>query len=228
MINDRQTKFTLSDSIYLLGFNTLQLISSNQRNNSQSYENFVGNPILSGDYQLIAPIFDKPEQSMAHGVDENELKKLFESHANALVLYARTQCEEPEDAVQEAFIELARLDDMPTEPKAWLYVVTRRRAINLTRAKSRRAKHHVLAAETKCSWFDSTESPRLDTDELQAALQHLPNLDREIVVARIWGCLTLEQVSELVDRPLSTIHRKYKQALEMMGKQLDRGVDSRG
>jgi RNA polymerase sigma-70 factor (ECF subfamily) len=57
----------------------------------------------------------------------DNLQELFASLSNALVLYARQWCRTPEDAVQEAFIDLANCASEPTYPKAWLYTTTRRK-----------------------------------------------------------------------------------------------------
>ncbi|MCU0713024.1 MAG: hypothetical protein MUC43_13265 [Pirellula sp.] len=52
------------------------------------------------------------------------LQELFADLSNALVLYARGWCKNPEDAVQEAFIDLANCNPEPSSPKAWLYTTT--------------------------------------------------------------------------------------------------------
>jgi RNA polymerase sigma-70 factor (ECF subfamily) len=71
----------------------------------------------------------------------DNLQELFASLSNALVLYARQWCRTPEDAVQEAFIDLANCSSEPTYPKAWLYTTTRRKAQNIARAESRHRNH---------------------------------------------------------------------------------------
>ena len=43
--------------------------------------------------------------------------------------------------------------------------------------------------------------------ELEPMLAELPRLEREIVVARIWGELSFEQIAELVERSTSAVHR---------------------
>ena len=71
----------------------------------------------------------------------DNLQELFASLSNALVLYARQWCRTPEDAVQEAFIDLSNCSSEPTYPKAWLYTTTRRKAQNIARAESRHRNH---------------------------------------------------------------------------------------
>lgn len=42
-----------------------------------------------------------------------DLKRIYDRHAAALKLYARTWCRAPEDALQEAMIELAKQPEFP-------------------------------------------------------------------------------------------------------------------
>jgi DNA-directed RNA polymerase specialized sigma24 family protein len=41
----------------------------------------------------------------------------------------------------------------------------------------------------------------------------LPEAQREVVLLRIWGQLSLKQISEVVANPLTTVHSRYKAAL---------------
>lgn len=141
------------------------------------------------------------------------LQSLIDGHGAALVLYARQWCREPDDAVQEALIELARQEPAPSHPVAWLYTVVRRRAMNLARAAERRTRHHERACEAKQRWFVPTDKDSDDGADLQSLLARLPQLEREIVVARIWGERSFVEIATLVEQPVSTVHRRYQQAL---------------
>lgn len=144
-------------------------------------------------------------------VDARTLQDLIDAHAAALTLYARQWCRAPEDAVQEAMIELVRQKPAPESPVGWLYTTVRRRAMNLARAEGRRMKHQQQAAGQRESWFLPSESD--ESYDYESLLAQLPQLDREIVVARIWGERSFAEIAELVERPLSTVHRRYQQAL---------------
>jgi len=137
------------------------------------------------------------------------------------VLYARQWCNAPDDALQEALIDLASQEKQPTNTAAWLFVTVRRKAINLARSESRRQKHQKQASEQRDTWFERDPSLRMQNEELELDLQQLMPLDREIVVARIWGELTFEQIAELVDRPLSVVYRHYRQSLTFLGERLE-------
>lgn len=149
------------------------------------------------------------------------LKRLYERNAAALRLYARVWCRHPDDALQEAFIELARQAEMPPEPVAWLYQAVRFRSINLNRSELRRSRREQEVASAKDSFFVSTPQSLVDRSDLEDALKTLPEEQREIVIARIWGELTFEQIAELNGLSSSTVHRRYHEALEMLKRKLD-------
>jgi RNA polymerase sigma-70 factor (ECF subfamily) len=149
-------------------------------------------------------------------IDEHQLRRLFDAHGAALALYARQWRHDPEDALQEAFIDLWRQAPAPDQPAAWLFKTVRRRAMNQARAEQRRAAHHRRAGEQRESWFYSEEESAFEPRELESMLSSLPPLEREIVVARIWGELTFEQIAELVELSTSAVHRRYHGALSRL------------
>lgn len=115
--------------------------------------------------------------------------------------------------MQEALIELLRQDPLPDNVAAWLYTTVRRRAMNLARADGRRTKHHNQAAQERESWFLPAEDDFDSSVDYEALLARLPRLEREIVVARIWGKRSFAEIAELVEQPISTVHRRYQRAL---------------
>ena len=150
-------------------------------------------------------------------IDTERLKQLVDAHGAALVLYARQWCKAPDDAVQEAFIELLRQTSVPDHPAAWLFHTVRRRAMNLARAERRRTEHHRRAGQEREPWFLDGQTAEVDGSELRPMLERLPALERQIVVARVWGELTFEQVAELAGISLSSAHRRYRRALKRLG-----------
>jgi RNA polymerase sigma-70 factor (ECF subfamily) len=159
-------------------------------------------------------------------IDTQRLKDLVDAHGAALTLYARQWCRVPEDALQEALIDLLRQDPIPYHIVGWLYVTVRRRAMNLARAEERRLKHHRQAGEQKESWFVPAGDSLDDPFDLEMHLAQLPRLEREIVVARVWGDLSYEQIAELVEQSTSSVHRRYQQALAELGRMMNKNTTS--
>jgi DNA-directed RNA polymerase specialized sigma24 family protein len=154
-------------------------------------------------------------------IDRQQLVALHAKYASALVLYARQWCSSPDDAAQEAMIKLAQQSPPPHDPVAWLFTTARRRAMNQARAEKRRSAHHRNLAACRDSWFIPDDCVAPDSVELQDALETLDAIDRQIVVARIWGELSFQQLADLVDRPLSFVHRRYQRAIESLARRLD-------
>ncbi len=149
------------------------------------------------------------------------LARLVDDHAAALVLYARQWCAAPEDVVQEAFIKLVRQSKPPMNPLPWLYRVVRNGALTALRTERRRRQHEAVAANRNPGWFIPTEAPGLDGVQAAAALEALPVEQREVIVARLWGGLTFEQIADLAGASSSSVHRWYVAGLANLRERLD-------
>ena len=154
-------------------------------------------------------------------INGQHLRQLYEEHGAALALYARQWCVHPEDALQEALIDLAQHPTVPRDPVAWLFKTVRCKAINQSRSELRRSKYHQRAAEQREPWFVPDPNSNFDSSELESLLSKLPALDREIVVARIWGDMSFEQIAELVERSMSFVYRRYQFVLVVLEKKMN-------
>jgi RNA polymerase sigma-70 factor (ECF subfamily) len=148
------------------------------------------------------------------------LGRLLDEHAAALMLFARQFCCCPEDAVQEAFVELVRQREMPREVLPWLYRVVRNKAYSASRAQGRRERREAAVAEARCAALVGTTCDGLDAETAAAALEQLPLEQREVVVAHLWGGLTFQQVGQLLGTSDSTAYRRYLAALDSLRKSL--------
>ena len=140
-----------------------------------------------------------------------ELGRLYREHAPALLLFVRQWPAGDEDIVQEAFIKLAQQSPVPDRVLAWLYQVGRNAVIAAHRGQTRRRRREELA-QAREAWFDATDD-RIDGLHATLRLAELPLEQREVVVARIWGGLTFDEVAELVGCSLPTAHRRYQAGL---------------
>ncbi len=157
--------------------------------------------------------------SVSH-INGPTIRQLMDLHADALVLYARQWCTDPDDAVQEALIEYSQQTLPPRDPVAWLYAVTRQRAMNLARSEKRRHNHQHRANAGKSDWFQFDPASDLVSQEVEQTLLNLESLDRQIVVARIWGHLSLVQIASLLGLTTSTVHRRYHAAIATLQRKL--------
>ena len=61
----------------------------------------------------------------------------------------------------------------------------------------------------------------IESAEVQDALQSLPAEQREVIVLRIWCDMTLQQVADLTDQPVSTLFSRYRAGLAEMRRRLE-------
>jgi RNA polymerase sigma-70 factor (ECF subfamily) len=150
------------------------------------------------------------------------LGRLFDVHAPALRLYACQWCAgaDADDAVQEAFVSLARQPTLPDLVAAWLHRVVRNAAISAGRSQRRRLQREARVSSGE-AWFTSVD----DQLDAQCATHLLAELDlefREVIVARLWGGLTFDQIARLQGCSLTTAHRRFQDGLDRLHHRLER------
>src|SRR5689334_17166575 len=126
-------------------------------------------------------------------VAPEELGRLYREHARALCLYARQWPAGDDDLVQDAFVKLAQQSPPPRQVLPWLYRTVRNGALAAGRGEARRRRRQVLASGRE-AWFAAADD-QIDGREATRRLAELPLEQREVIVARIWGGLTFEEVA---------------------------------
>ncbi len=144
----------------------------------------------------------------------HDFAMLLDTHGPPLMLYARQWCAGPEDVVQDAFLKLVALARPPRDVVPWLYQVVRNRAIDTTRGTLRRQRRE--AAVRPARWFVEAELDGLDAAAAVAALETLPLEQREVIVARLWGGLSFEQIAELVGCSGSSAFRRFSAGIDAL------------
>ena len=147
-------------------------------------------------------------------IDAELLGRLLDEHGAALALYASQWTASADDCVQEALVELACRPQLPNHPAAWLYRVVKNRALNMARgARRRRERESQAMAERFVVAQQSTAPDRSDSLVAIEALEQLETNDRELVVMRIWGNLTYEEIGAALNISTATAFRQYERAL---------------
>lgn len=140
------------------------------------------------------------------------INKLLDRHWGPLVAWVGPCGGAGEDVVQQAFIELARQKIEPDNPIGWLYRASRNLAINEQKQQRRREKRHRAIARPErqpCSVWQSTEAA-----ELADRLGMLSEDARQVVVARIWGGFSFEEIAGMLQKSRATVWRHYQSALD--------------
>ncbi|HKB89891.1 MAG TPA: sigma-70 family RNA polymerase sigma factor [Opitutaceae bacterium] len=152
----------------------------------------------------------------------------FQRNGPRLLLCARQwtrSLADAEDVVQEAFVRFWRNQKrLGGEPFPLLMVSVRRAAIDLARSNGRRTRREEKSGELLPDMAEPLFETESEGDErrieIEAALRSLPVEQREVLVLKIWGELTLEQIAGQLDISPSTAASRYRYALTHLRKQL--------
>lgn len=158
--------------------------------------------------------------------DHESWKHWFHLYGPKLLLCARQWTRsraDAEDIVQDAFVRYWRHQrDLPGEPMALLVTSVRRAALDRARRDLRREvrEDRVAADEGHRAWFENA----LEQDErrvaIEEALRRLPNEQREVLVLKIWGELTFEQIGRELEISPNTAGSRYRYALAALRREL--------
>jgi RNA polymerase sigma-70 factor (ECF subfamily) len=149
-------------------------------------------------------------------IDADLLGRLLDEHAPALALYAAQWTDAADDCVQEALVELASQPEVPTNLRAWLYQVVKRRALNAARGARRRRERETRVAIQRLSAAATTAAGRDEALAVVDAVNKLDADERELVIMRIWGGLSYEEIASALTSSTSNIHRRYQRTLEKL------------
>jgi RNA polymerase sigma-70 factor (ECF subfamily) len=154
-----------------------------------------------------------------HRLSADDVRRLYDQHGPALVLYACSFAADrgsAEDVVHGVFLKLLRREQtVPEVPVAYLYRAVRNAALNARRDRSR-----DVALPDRDLWFTHREHDQEAAAALEQALLELPDEQREAVVMRIWSGMTLEEVAQATDVPINTAASRYRYALAKLRERL--------
>lgn len=154
-----------------------------------------------------------------------------------LLLFARQQTRgshDAEDVLQDALVKLAKKVEEGTfvgGQESWmsfLYTQIRREAIDRGRKEDRRRKReeHVvddfkgLNTTESGSWFMESDAGSEQAELLEEALKELPEKFAEVLVMKIWGGRTFDDIGKALDISLHTAASRYRYGLEALRKKL--------
>ena len=136
--------------------------------------------------------------------DEKErFELLYRQHFRAVLRYVLGRLEpgRAQDVAAETFlIAWRRLDDVPSEPAAWLFGVARKVIADQLRAEGRRSSLALRVAISH-SRYDGPADPAellADRDCALTALARLGEFDRELLKLIAWDGLSAAEAAEVL------------------------------
>ena len=149
--------------------------------------------------------------------NEARIEELVHTRLADLVLFAKQWKQNPaEDVVQEAFMRLMKQKVFPDNPVAWLYTTVRNLSNNEVRSRSRR-KRREREVQSGKGLFEVPDTEQ--KEEIEQLIRQLESLNleyREVIVAKIWGGLTFEEIAAMTGASRSVVHRRYQEGLQRL------------
>jgi RNA polymerase sigma-70 factor (ECF subfamily) len=143
--------------------------------------------------------------------DRNEVRQLYEQHGRALLAYACAFLHDPveaEDVLHQVFLQLLRDGATQISSPGYLFRAVRNRVLNQIRDRSRE-----VALDSEAPWLESPSGSTETALALQSALRTLPEEQREVIVLRMWGQMTFEEVAGVVGISANTAASRYRYGL---------------
>jgi len=154
-------------------------------------------------------------------VDPQKYNRLWARYLDRLVLYAQSLLGDraaAEDAVQAVFLRILDGGKLPEEAteSSYLFRSVRNEASNelRSRGRARRAFESLFkpATEDPLQTVELSEFGR----QIQAALQELPEEEREAVVLKTWGALSFPEAAAVAGVSEKTIEHRYYRGLDAL------------
>lgn len=131
-----------------------------------------------------------------------------------------------EDAVHEAFVRLAKRPGPPDgDAVAYVYRSVRNAGIDQIRKRVRRSEQGVICESIFRAPCEDGPAMRAETQEMKKMLMNiidnLSDPQREVILLRGLGGLSIKQVAQTLEQPLSTIASRYRRALLAIKQQME-------
>jgi RNA polymerase sigma-70 factor (ECF subfamily) len=151
----------------------------------------------------------------------DQVQGWYNQHGPALVAYLcsvlgdRTSAE---DVLQQVFLKLLKgnVEVTGEAVKAYLFRAVRNTALNLARRNSRNTSLDTNRRETEGAeqqWFEAPVELGYWSTKLENAVRGLPAEQREILVMRIWGEMTFDEIATVLDVSINTVTSRYRYAI---------------
>ncbi len=176
------------------------------------------------------------EQAAVSGASERvDWAAWLKEFGPRLFLYARQQarCDaDAEDIMQDALVQLVRAVESGSfngERSKWpsyAYTAIRHLAMDrgrreeVRRSNLQRFRDGMEASEYPEPWLQSSQDDEHQRLQMEALLRTLPSEFAEVVVLRIWGEHTFQQIADMTFTNLSTVTSRYRYAMQALRKKL--------
>jgi RNA polymerase sigma-70 factor (ECF subfamily) len=160
----------------------------------------------------------------------SSVEELYRTARDPLFTYALSITGDPslsEDVVQDVFRRLCQEPVEADDLRSYVFRSVRNRALDHVRRKSRRGAGGDGTAWASIYRSDvSTAEERMVSAEtmrqVEAALYELDADEKECIVLHLYGAMTFEMMSQVLEAPMGTVASRYRRGLEKLRRTLGR------
>jgi len=154
---------------------------------------------------------------MAAKLTYGDVRALYQQHGPALLAYGTSLLGDratAEDVLHHVFLKLLGRDTLPADARPYLFKAVRNGSLSAMRNSRRWTP---LDGQ---EWLVKPAGMVEAALEIEKAMRQLPPEQREVVVMRIWGEMTLAEVALVLDIPENTAASRYRYALSKLREHL--------
>ena len=166
----------------------------------------------------------------ARAGDEWAWSRLYGELAGPVLGYLRVRgAAEPEDLLGEVFLQVARnlssFSGDATGFRSWIFTIAHRRMIDERRASGRRRLELVVDRESGPSQDPALiVMDRLTEERIAATLQCLVPDQRDVLLLRIMGGITVEEVAIILGKTIGAVKALQRRALQAIKRNVSQPV----
>ncbi len=157
-------------------------------------------------------------------------ERLFEAYSPSVSAFCRRQgVVDPDGMVNEVFLGVFRglggFAGGEADFRAWLFTIAHRRVVDERRALSRRVQESLTAEAVDTAYDGDVETEVLTamgTDRVRALLDRLAPDQRDVLLLRVLGDLTIEAVAQALGRSVGATKALQRRGLLALRKIIDR------
>ncbi len=156
-------------------------------------------------------------------------ERLYRTFAPTVLTYLRLQgAQDPEDLTSEVFLGafsgIASFEGGEVQFRAWLLTIAHRRSVDYQRRAAVRPK----TVGTEAAWLDQVHGGDAEEDALQGlelkdvrqVFGGLTEGQRQVLLLRIVGDLSVDQVAETTGKPATAVKALQRRGLQALRRQL--------
>lgn len=160
-------------------------------------------------------------------------RQVYEDLAPALLRYHRARgSADPDDLVGDTFVRVVRglpaFEGTEEQFRAWVFAISRRRAIDLGRSARRHPVEPVppdeLVARAPIGDAEDDATRSLEREWVRAVLDGLTPDQRDVLLLRLLSDLTIERVATVMGKSAGAVKALQARGLEHVRRQIDRGA----